>query len=200
LAAKGSELAQAAVGLGGHPVARLSLAMEALIQDAANQAEGPSIHQVQTLSQAAELVCNLLESSQFDRAKSLPHPKVLVVDDDTDLLHTLAACLELAQLPTTTCGNGAQAEALAEKEDYDLVLLDVGLPDIQGPALCERLRGNERYRKTPVIFLTVENTLDRRAETSLSGGNDFLAKPFHTGELTLKAETWIWKHRYGLLS
>jgi DNA-binding response OmpR family regulator len=50
-----------------------------------------------------------------------------------------------------------------------------------------------------VIFLTAANTLDHRAQASLSGGNDFLPKPFNTAELTVKAETWIWKNRYGLL-
>ncbi len=124
---------------------------------------------------------------------------MLAVDDDNDLQHTLAASLELAHLPTTTCSDSREAQALFEKEDYDLFLLDVSLPNVNGPALCDRLRETGRYRKTPVIFLTVANTLDQRTQASLSGGNDFLPKPFNTAELAVKAETWIWKSRFGLL-
>jgi len=199
LATQGSKLAQAASALGNHPIVRISLAMEALLQESTGKADGPSAAQIQTLTQATELISSLLDPRHHDRAKGLPHPKVLAVDDDNDLLHTLAATLELAQLPTTTCSDSGTAEQLIDKEDYDLLLLDVGLPNVNGPALCDRLRQKDAYRKTPVIFLTVTNTLDQRAQASLSGGNDFLPKPFNTAELTVKAETWIWKNRLGLL-
>jgi DNA-binding response OmpR family regulator len=121
------------------------------------------------------------------------------VDDDTDLLQTLTASLELAHLPTTTCADGQSAQALVADGDYDLLLLDVNLPGLDGPSLCGQIRENDRYRKTPVIFMTAANALDHRAQASLSGGNDFLPKPFNTAELTVKAETWIWKSRFGLL-
>ena len=121
------------------------------------------------------------------------------MDDDSDLLHTVAASLELAHLPTTTCSDGQKAEILIEKEDYDLLLLDVGMPNVNGTTLCGRIRENGRNRRTPVIFLTAATTLDDRAQASLCGGNDFLPKPFNTAELTVKAETWIWKRRFGLL-
>lgn len=199
IATQGSRLAQAASALGNHPIVRISLAMEALLQESTGKEVGPSAAQIQTLTQATELISSLLDPRHHDRAKGLPHPKVLAVDDDNDLLHTLAATLELAQLPTTTCSDSGTAEQLIDKEDYDLLLLDVGLPDVNGPTLCDRLRQKDAYRKTPVIFLTVANTLDQRAQASLSGGNDFLPKPFNTAELTVKAETWIWKNRLGLL-
>lgn len=197
LATQGAKLAQAASVLGNHPIVRISLAMEALLQECVGKPDGPMPAQIQTLCQATELVSSLLDPRHHDRAKGLPHPKVLAVDDDNDLLHTLAATLELAQLPTTTCSDSQTAETLIEKEDYDLLLLDVGLPEANGPSLCDRVRGMDRYRKTPVIFLS--NTLDHGAQASLSGGNDFLPKPFNTAELTVKAETWIWKNRLGFL-
>ena len=122
------------------------------------------------------------------------------MDDDSDLLHTLAASLELAHLPTTTCLDGQQAQELVEKEDYDLLFLDIGLPDIDGITLCERIREKSRNRKTPGHFSDRRQTRsDRRAQASLKGGNDFLPKPFNSAELTVKAETWIWKRRFGLL-
>ena len=199
LATQGAKLAQASSVLGNHPIVRISLAIEALLQECIGKPDCPAPPQIQTLGQATELISSLLDPRHHDRAKGLPHPKVLAVDDDNDLLHTLAATLELAQLPTTTCSDSKTAETLIEKEDYDLLLLDVGLPDVNGPSLCDRVRGKDRYRKTPVIFLTVSNTLDHRAQASLSGGNDFLPKPFNTAELTVKVETWIWKNRLGFM-
>ncbi|MEP6668200.1 MAG: response regulator [Chthoniobacter sp.] len=199
LATQGSKLAQAASVLGNHPIHRISLAIEQLLQECVGKAECPAPAQIQTLSQATDLITSLLDPRHHDRAKGLPHPKVLAVDDDNDLLHTLAATLELAQLSTTTCSDSNTAEALIGKEDYDLLLLDEGLPNLNGPTLCDRVRGHDRYRKTPVIFMTVANPLDPRAQASLSGGNDFLSKPFNTAELTVKAETWIWKNRLGFL-
>ena len=199
LATQGSKLAQAASVLGNHPIVRLSLAMEGLLQECIEQPETPTPGQIQTLAQATELISSLLDPRHHDRARAFPHPKVLAVDDDDDLLHTLAATLELAQFPTTTCSDGNIAQALIEKEDYDLLLLDIGLPNVNGSALCGRVRENDRYRKTPVIFLSVANTLDPRTEAMLGGGSDFLPKPFNTAELTVKAETWIWKNRLGFL-
>jgi CheY-like chemotaxis protein len=199
LAIQGGKLTQAASALGSHPIVRLSLAVEALLQECIGRPDSPAPAQIQTLVQATDLIGSLLDPFQADRAKALPHPKVLAVDDDDDLLHTVAATLELAQLPTTTCSDSSTAEKLMENEDYDLLLLDMGLPDVNGPSLCDRVRENDRYRKTPVIFLTVSNSLDNRAQASLSGGNDFLPKPFNTAELTVKAETWIWKNRLGLM-
>ena len=197
--AHAGRLVETTNALGPHPIGRLGLAMEALLHDFANRSQPPEAAHIRTLHQAAELIARLLEPAQINRVQHLPHPKVLAVDDDLDLLQTLRATLELAQLPTTACADGNAATALLASNDFDLVLLDVTLPGIDGPTLCGQIRENDRYRKTPIIFLTVADTLDHRAQASLSGGNDFLPKPFNTAELALKAETWIWKNRFGLL-
>lgn len=197
--AHAGRLVETTNSLDQHPLGRLGLAIEALLQDVVHGPETPDADHVRTLHQAAELIGRILEPSQINRVQHLPHPKVLVVDDDTDLLQTLRATLELAQLPTTACADGQAATALLASNDFDLILLDVTLPGIDGPTLCGQIRQLERYRKTPIVFLTVSDTQDRRAQAHQSGGNDFLPKPFNTAELALKAETWIWKNRFGLL-
>ena len=197
LAAQGAKLAQAAAALGAHPIVRMSMAIEAMLHECFERVDYPTVAQIQTLLRATDLISRLLDPRHHDQGKALPHPKVLAVDDDSDLLHTVAASLELAHLPTTTCSTSQEAQSLIEKEDYDLLLLDVGLPNVNGTTLCEHVR--ERNRKTPVIFLTGANGQDHRAQASVNGGNDFLLKPFNTTELTVKAETWIWKRRFGLL-
>lgn len=194
-----NKLVESVSWLGDHPIGRLAFAIEGLLQDLAGRPDAPEAAHIRTLTQATDLIAHLLEPGHVDRSLSLPHPRVLAVDDDADLLQTLTASLELAHLPTTSCGDSRSARALVETSQFDLLLLDVNLPGLDGPALCGQIRENDRYRKTPIIFLTAANTLDHRAQASLSGGNDFLPKPFNTAELTVKAETWIWKSRFGLL-
>jgi CheY-like chemotaxis protein/pSer/pThr/pTyr-binding forkhead associated (FHA) protein len=194
-----NSLTESTARLGDHPISRLGLAIEGLLQDLASRPEPPVAAHIRTLTHATDLIANLLDPRHLDRAQGLPYPRVLAVDDDADLLQTLTASLELAHLTTTSCTDSEAAQSLVEKSDFDLLLLDVNLPGLDGPALCGQIRENDRYRKTPVIFLTAANTLDHRAQASLSGGNDFLPKPFNTAELTVKAETWIWKNRFGLL-
>jgi len=194
-----NELVASAARLGDHPISRLGAAIEGLLQDLASRPEAPEAAHIRTLTQATDLITRLLEPGHLDRAPGKPYPRVLAVDDDADLLQTLTTSLEMAHLNTTTCADGYAAQALVEKSDFDLLLLDINMPGLDGPTLCGQIRENDRYRKTPVIFLTAANTLDHRAQASLSGGNDFLPKPFNTAELTVKAETWIWKNRYGLL-
>jgi CheY-like chemotaxis protein len=194
-----SALTESASRLGDHPISRLGLAIEGLLQDLAGRPEAPEAAHIRTLTHATDLIARLLEPGQMDQDHMMPHPRVLAVDDDADLLQTLTASLELAHLPTTTCVDSSSAQALVANSDFDLLLLDVSLPGLDGPALCGQIRENDRYRKTPVIFLTGSNSLDHRAQASLSGGNDYLPKPFNTAELTVKAETWIWKSRFGLL-
>jgi CheY-like chemotaxis protein len=198
LATQGSKLAHAASPLGGHPIVRLSLAIEGMLQECIGRPDSPNPTQIQTLQRATDLIASLLDPRNQDQGKALPHPKVLAVDKDSDLLHTLAASLELAHLPTTTCSNSHDAQTLIEKEDYDLLVLDDGLQNGNGRSLCERLRENDRHRTTPVILLTVAGP-DQRSQTGLRNGQDSLRKPFNTAELAVKAETWIWKKRFGLL-
>jgi CheY-like chemotaxis protein/predicted component of type VI protein secretion system len=199
LAAQGAKLAQTAATLGVHPIVRMSMAIEAMLHECFERVDYPTVAQIQTLLRATDLISRLLDPRHQDQGKALPHPKVLAVDDDSDLLHLVAASLELAHLPTTTCSTSQEAQNLIEKEDYDLLLLDAGLSNGNGSTLCERARDNGRSRKTPVIFLTTANGLDQKGQASLNAGNDFLPKPFNTTELTVKAETWIWKRRFGLL-
>jgi CheY-like chemotaxis protein/pSer/pThr/pTyr-binding forkhead associated (FHA) protein len=199
LSAGAGRLLESTHSLGEHPIVRLAFAVEAMLHDLSNRTESPDSAHLRTLAQATELISRLLEPDHLARTQNLTHPRVLAVDDDADLLQTLKATLELANLPTIGCADSREAQALVETDNFDLLLLDVQLPDLDGATLCGQIRENDRYRKTPVIFLTVADTLNHRAQASLNGGNDFLPKPFNSAELTVKAETWIWKSRFGLM-
>ena len=185
--------------LGDHAIARMSAALEAFLHDVTHNPEPLAPATVRTLSQTVDFLERLLEPRQLERGRGLPPATVLAVDDDTDLLATIVASLELSQVQTTGCGSGEEALGLLAERKFDLLLLDVGLPGLDGHRLCARAREIAGYRKTPIVFLTGNDTLDKRAESSLSGGNDFLGKPINVFELTVKTQIWILKDQLGLL-
>ena len=199
LAAYANRLRETTRTLGAHPINRLGQAIDGLVQNLAEQPHSPGSAQVWSLAQAADLTAYLLDPAHLGRLKSLAPPRLLAVDDDRDLLDVIAASLDLAHLPTTPCADSRAALALVEKGEFDLLVLDVHMPDLDGPTLCSQIREIPRYWKTPILFLTVANSLDHRAQASLCGGNDFLPKPFNAAELVIKAETWLWRNRLGPL-
>ncbi|MCW5730233.1 MAG: response regulator transcription factor [Alphaproteobacteria bacterium] len=103
--------------------------------------------------------------------------RILLVDDDDALRQTLAEQLDLnGEFDTETAPNAATAMELARSQLYDLMILDVGLPDMDGRELCKQLRKNGV--RVPVVLLTAADT---DADTILgldAGANDYVLKPF----------------------
>jgi DNA-binding response OmpR family regulator len=71
------------------------------------------------------------------------------------------------------------------------VFLDVDMPGMTGYELCAKLRALPQHKKTPVIFVTSLNDFDSRTTSTMSGGNDFICKPFLFTELTVKALIYV---------
>ena len=108
--------------------------------------------------------------------------RVLLVDDDTALRQSLVEQLTLhEEFEIDEAENGAEALERAKGQRYDLVLLDVGLPDMDGREVCKVMR--RTGHKMPIIMLTAADT---DADTILgleSGANDYITKPFRHGVL-----------------
>lgn len=107
--------------------------------------------------------------------------KVLVVDDEEDYRSLLARVLKKAGYAVELAENGQEAIGACESAAPDLVLLDVQLPDMEGFEVCRRLRG--KGLKMPVLFCTVRSSVARVAEGLGSGGDDYIVKPFETGDV-----------------
>ena len=194
-----TQLVDCTSGLDDHPIARVAASLEALLHDLLATSGALESATTRTVTQALELLSRLVEPRHVERAKSLPQASVLAVDDDAEILATLVASLEMAQLQTTSCADAGAVLAEASGRKFDLVLLDYDLAGSTAPALCAQLRDQVAYQKTPIIFLTGENGVEQRAQGSLNGGSDFMAKPVNTAELAVKAQTWILKNQFGLL-
>ena len=119
--------------------------------------------------------------------------RILLVDDDEALRQSLAEQLELhEEFDSIQVENGARALEKIRGEHYDLILLDVGLPDLDGREVCRLIR--RAGVKSPVIMLTAS---DSDADTILgleSGANDYVAKPFRIGILLARIRAQLRQH------
>lgn len=119
--------------------------------------------------------------------------KVLLIDDDEALRQSLAEQLRLhEEFQTVEAGTARQGMELARKEHYDAILLDVGLPDMDGRDACRILRRDGV--KSPILMLTAS---DSDADTILgldSGANDYVSKPFRLGVLLARLRAQLRQH------
>jgi DNA-binding response OmpR family regulator len=102
--------------------------------------------------------------------------RLLLVDDDVRLVEALRRGLEAEGFAVDTAGDGAEAEWLARENSYDVMVLDVMLPGLDGVELCTRLRQAGDW--TPVLMLTARTDSAEVARALDSGADDYLAKPF----------------------
>jgi CheY-like chemotaxis protein len=115
---------------------------------------------------------------------SAPHPRILVVDDDAMIRHLAATVLERAGYEVMHAVNGSEAlELTAIGVSVDAIVLDVGLPDIDGREVLRRLRMSQVSQRIPVIILTGNE--DESLENALmdEGADDYLRKPIEPGRL-----------------
>lgn len=113
--------------------------------------------------------------------------RILLVEDNRDILANLADYLTLKGYSVDCAQDGLSGLHLAVNGHYDLLVLDVMLPGLDGYSLCRRLR--EEARSTvPVIMLTARDQLDDRLQGFQSGADDYLIKPFALSELAARVE------------
>jgi DNA-binding response OmpR family regulator len=121
--------------------------------------------------------------------------RVMVVDDDAVTNRAAIFALRRAHLQTSAVENPVVALKLLAETQYDLILLDIEMPEMNGFDFCQRLRALPGYQKTPVIYVTIHSDFESRAKGVLSGGDDLIAKPFLPIELAVKVVMNLIKNR-----
>jgi two-component system OmpR family response regulator len=119
--------------------------------------------------------------------------ELLVVDDEPFLRDAVAASLRFLGFSVVTAGTGAGALRLARDRPFDLVVLDVMLPDADGFEVVRRLRGDGL--RVPVIFLTARDTQGDKVTGLTLGGDDYMTKPFGLEELAARIRTVLRRTR-----
>jgi len=115
--------------------------------------------------------------------------RALAVEDDPRISADLRAALTAAGFRVEVTGDGEDAWFLGDTEDYDLVVLDLGLPGLDGLAVLKRWRANGRAM--PVLVLTARGTWQERVEGIEAGADDYLPKPFRMEELVARARALV---------
>jgi two-component system alkaline phosphatase synthesis response regulator PhoP len=110
--------------------------------------------------------------------------RILVVDDEAHLADGIRENLEAEGYSTAVAHDGRAGLELVHKEHFDLLVVDVMMPHMDGLELCAALR--REGQQTPVLFLTVKGEAEDRVRGFEAGGDDYLTKPFHLRELLLR--------------
>lgn len=119
-------------------------------------------------------------------------PRILLVDDEPAIAATVLYALRAEGFEAEHCLTGGEALREAQRRAYDLAVLDVGLPDIGGFALCRELR---RERDLPVIFLTAHDAEADRILGLEIGADDYVTKPFSPRELVARVRVVLRRGR-----
>lgn len=115
--------------------------------------------------------------------------RLLIVEDEKELLESIAEGLRLSGYAVDTAADGAEAEDLFWSETYDLIVLDINLPKIDGFTLLKEIR--EEDKQVNVIMLTARTQVADRVKGLDLGANDYLIKPFHFDELEARIRSLL---------
>ncbi|HJF76320.1 MAG TPA: response regulator transcription factor [Brevibacterium linens] len=115
-----------------------------------------------------------------------PPARILIVDDEANLAELLVMACRVRGWDAQGVGTGREAVALARSEHFDAIVLDVMLPDLDGFAVIEKVRGEGI--DTPVVFLSARDEVDDRLTGLRLGGDDYVTKPFNLDEVIARIE------------
>lgn len=118
------------------------------------------------------------------------HKKIILVDDDPDILQGVKLILErMGDYDVQQVAHGEELLSLHEDSRPELILLDLGMPGLNGQQICQILKGNSITRHIPLIIFSGNTDTERIAHAC--GADDYLTKPFHMNQLVKKVEKWL---------
>ncbi len=115
--------------------------------------------------------------------------KILVVDDEPDVLRLIAATLEHNGYDVVTADSGPKALRVLENSLFDLVILDVMMPGMSGFEVCRKIKSNPKHQSVPVVFLTAKWGGEALREGLEAGALMYIQKPFTTRKLLRVVES-----------
>jgi DNA-binding response OmpR family regulator len=117
--------------------------------------------------------------------------KILIVDDEVDLVETLRFPLEMEGFNVIVSYDGEDALNQARKESPDLILLDLMLPKLDGYKVCRLLKFDERYKHIPILMLTAKTQEKDKILGKETGADEYITKPFEISELLEKIKSYL---------
>jgi CheY-like chemotaxis protein len=118
--------------------------------------------------------------------------KVLVVDDDVRNIFALTSLLERHDMEVVSCETGREAIVKVEEDpDFDMVLMDIMMPEMDGYETMRRIRQNPKHRLLPILALTAKAMKGDRERCLQAGASDYISKPVNTEELLALLRMWL---------
>ncbi len=176
-------------------IARVADATEALLRELTEHPENLNPSTLRTVAGAIDFIEFVFKRGKAQDLKPNFVTSILVVDDELLSRRAVTHALEKAKLQSTDIDDPIAALKLLTENQFDLVVLDADMPGMNGFELCAKLRGLPEHKKTPVMFVTSLNDFEARANSTMAGANEFIAKPFLFIELALKALVFVLRHR-----
>ncbi|HEX5221199.1 MAG TPA: response regulator [Verrucomicrobiae bacterium] len=177
-------------------ISQLSEAFEALLKELQEKPKLINSSTMRTVATAVDFLGVLFDQAVAPGHQAPATARILVVDDEAISRRAVTSALERAKLKSTPVEDPNVAFKLLTEGHYDLIFLDVDMPQMNGFELCTKLRALPKYKSTPVVFVTSLNDFESRTSSMMSGGNDFIAKPFHFLELAVKALVYVLRGKY----
>jgi DNA-binding response OmpR family regulator len=176
-------------------LAQVASAFEAMLFQMMDKPERLTPSVMRTTRLAIEFLERLLQPGADAQAAPLSPAQVLVVDDDALSNRLVVAALRQAHLEARSTQDPLTGLQWLQEGRYDLVLLDIGLPGIDGFEFYQRLRALPNHKNTPVIYVTALVDFESSAKGALPGGEDLIAKPVLPTELAVKTVMHLAKSR-----
>jgi CheY-like chemotaxis protein len=174
----------------GHPILhRVAAAFASLLAELLELPEQITQTTLRTLNQTIEFIALLLSDPEIEGRIKLDEARVFIVDDEATCCAMAADALGFVGIHTAHALSSKSAIAELGANRYDLIILDVHLPDMNGFELSAHIRNMPLHADTPIFFVTGDSSLENRVKSSLRGGSEFIPKPFTVQELALKSLT-----------
>lgn len=161
-------------------------ATEALLKELKNTPTAVTASTLRTVTQAIELMPRLAHTSDSPEAEAFPSPLIAVIEPDDPHRNAICAALEKAQLRALQIETPEIATALAMSNRFDLLIIEVEVPSLDGFDLCARLRATELNAAAPIIFLVSRDDIEARTVYLQAGATDFISRPILPIELAVK--------------
>jgi CheY-like chemotaxis protein len=170
-----------------HRLAEMASAFEALLFELIGKPAAMSPSVLRTIASTVEFLALLYDRAREGDVGAPLSAQALVVDGDRLNSRLLAAALQGAHFQVRTTDDPLVGLQWLKERRFDLVLLDLEMPEMDGFDLCRRLRLLPVYQKTPVIHVTSRSDLESGIQSVLDGGNELIVKPVFPLELAVKA-------------
>jgi CheY-like chemotaxis protein len=179
------------------PVFLLASAIQGLLKQLSAKATNINDSTLRTASGAIDLIELLCGRTLRPDLLTEPPIRLLVVDDEPISRGILSSALRKTFNEPDLAPDGRTALTLAGKRPYDLVLLDVEMPGLDGFEVCSKIHNTAQNFLTPVVFVTSHCDFNSRAKSAAVGANDLIGKPFLAFEIVVKALTLVLRTRVG---